>query len=48
MIPVDAKVDNHFKCRQHECPIYWNPVDTLFYLKTRGDWPLQGSNGNSN
>jgi hypothetical protein len=36
--------DPYHKCREPECPIHWNPVVTLFYVKTRGDWPLRESN----
>jgi hypothetical protein len=33
--------DTRHKCNQPECPIRWNPNSTLFYLRTRGDWPLR-------
>jgi hypothetical protein len=42
MIRIDVTTDTHYRCGAQECPIHWNPNDVLFYLKTRGDWPLQG------
>jgi hypothetical protein len=41
MIRIDVTADTHYRCRNHECPIHWNPTDILFYLKTKGDWPLR-------
>jgi hypothetical protein len=41
MIRLETAADTHYKCGKQECPIRWNPIDTLFYLKTEGDWPLR-------
>jgi hypothetical protein len=41
MIRVEAKADTHYKCSQYECPIHWNPITALYYLKSQCDWFLQ-------
>jgi hypothetical protein len=42
MIRVEGSPgDTHHKCNQPECPIRWDPNSTLFYLRSRGDWPLR-------
>jgi len=46
MIPIDTTADTHYRCGRQECPIHWNPTDILFYLKTRGDWPVRENNEN--
>ena len=41
MIRLEPSADADYRCRTQECPIHWNPRDTLFYLKISGDWPLR-------
>jgi hypothetical protein len=42
MICVEPIADTHYKCREYECPIYWNPTTSLYYLKSRADGRLEG------
>jgi hypothetical protein len=48
MVRIDVTAETHYRCGKQECPIHWNPIDVLFYLKTRGDWPLQEDGENAN
>ena len=41
MIRVEVKSDPHYKCRQHECPIHWNPTTGLYYLKSQNEARLR-------
>jgi hypothetical protein len=34
MIRMELNPDTHYKCRQYECPIHWNPTTSLYYLKS--------------
>jgi hypothetical protein len=45
MIRLDAHNDAHYRCCKQECPVYWDPAITIFYLKMKGDWPLHESEG---
>jgi hypothetical protein len=41
MVRLDISEDTHFRCSRRGCIVHWNPADILFYLKTKGDWPLR-------